>query len=241
MSIKNKQEEQKQRGIRRTLIKSLIGLVFMFGFAFALVPIYDVLCEVTGLNGRSQFLTNPVKQKNIDKVVVDYSRKIKLQFDASNNKHVPIEFEPNQRNTLINPGDIKTFTYRVKNTTGKDMVLQAIPSTSPNEVASYLRKIECFCFNQQPLAAGEEAELSVRLYIHSSLPKEINAMTLSYTLYDITEASDFQKISVEKNARENDIDYIAPEHDDDHEHSIPGQESKQEEHNDDDDHHGTGT
>ena len=178
MTNSNKQNA----GIRKTLIKSLIGLVLMFGFAFALVPIYEVLCEITGLNGRSQSLLNPTKQNNIDEVVVDYSRKIKLQFDATNNKHLPIEFGPTEQEVLLNPGSIQTFTYKVKNTTGKDMVVQAVPSTSPSEAASYLRKIECFCFYQQPLAAGEELEMPVRLYIHSSLPADVGAMTLSYTL-----------------------------------------------------------
>lgn len=221
---------KQQAGIRKTLLKSLIGLVLMFGFAFALVPIYEVFCEITGLNGRSQSLLNPTKQNKIDEIVADYSRKIKLQFDATNNKHVPVEFGPTQQDTLINPGVIKTFTYKVKNTTGKDMVVQAVPSTSPNEAASYLRKIECFCFYQQPLGAGEEVEMAVRLYIHSSLPEDVGAMTLSYTLYDITDSSDFQKISDEKNARDNDPDYVVPEHDDDHDHAIPGQKKDKHDH-----------
>ncbi len=219
MSAQNKKQ---QGGIRKTLIRSLAGLVFMFGFAFALVPLYDAFCEITGLNGKSSFLLNPETQNNIDEVVVDYSRKIKLQLDATNNKHLPVEFGPTKNNILINPGDIKTFTYKVKNTTGKDLVVQAVPSTSPNEVASYLRKIECFCFYQQPLKAGEEVDMTVRLYIHPSVPQDVGTMTLSYTLFDITDSSDFEKISEERDIRENDPDYVVPEHDDsDGHHDIP--------------------
>ena len=189
-------QEQQKKGIKKTLIRSGILLVSMFAFAFALVPLYEVFCEVTGLNGKSSNLVEEASQNSIDEIVVDTSREVRVQFVANNNKHMPWDFAPVVDEVYLNPGKIQTFIFKAKNRTGKDMVAQAVPSVSPNVAASYLRKIECFCFDTQALRAGESVDMPVRLYVHSALPKDITTLTLAYSLFDVTpdDGVDFEEL-----------------------------------------------
>ena len=191
---KTKLEQTRQQGVKRTLVKGGFAIVGMFLFAFALVPIYQILCDITGLNGNTSNLRE-VANLNIDQVEVDYSREIKMQFVANNHKHAAWEFEPMTLEVKLHPGSIQTFYYRLKNLSGRDMVVQAVPSVSPNAAASYLRKVECFCFTAQPLPAGEETSLFVNMYIHKALPDDVNTMTLAYTLFDISESADFELLT----------------------------------------------
>ena len=188
-------EINKEQQMRCTIIKMLVGLVVMFAFAFALVPLYQLICDITGLNGNTSNLKQVEEINNIDEVEIDTSRKVRLQFVAINNKHVPVKFDAVTTETTLHPGEIKTYHYKLKNLTNKNMVVQAVPSVSPNLASSYLRKIECFCFSAQPLAPNEEAELFVNLYIHKKLPQDIGTLTLAYSLFDITDTSDFEKLS----------------------------------------------
>lgn len=221
------QSTEQEQGIRKTMIKACIGLVLMFGFAFALVPLYQLICDVTGLNGNTSNLKRVAGEANdnIDKIVVDRNRQVTMQLVAIKSKHVPFDFETKTEEVKLNPGDIKTFYYRVKNLTNKNMVVQAVPSVSPNLASTYVRKLECFCFTAQPLSPGEEAQLFVNLYIHEKLPKDINELTLAYTLFDITDKQDFKKLSAAtskgRGAAAPNIDYstVKPHDDGDHEHT----------------------
>ena len=186
-------EDVSRLKIRKTTLRSLLLIGGMFAFAFALVPLYNVFCDITGLNGRSESLNQAAKQ--VDEIEVDLSRQVRLQFLATNHRGMPWEFRPNRADIVVHPGEIHTITYYAGNPTTHFMTAQAIPSVSPGQAASYLRKLECFCFNEQTLAAGGKMDMPVRFYVHKALPTDINTLTLSYTLFDITKEGDEEKES----------------------------------------------
>jgi cytochrome c oxidase assembly protein subunit 11 len=166
------------------LIKKLVFVVIgMFGFGFALVPLYDILCEVTGLNGK----TNTVAA-SAENISVNKDRVITVEFIATTNKGIPWDFGPVEKKIQVHPGEVKLVNYFAKNNSINDIVGQAVPSVAPSQAASYFNKIECFCFNHQPLGGGEETLMPLTFYIDEDLPRDINTLTLSYTLYDVTEA-----------------------------------------------------
>jgi len=168
-----------------TLVLKLIGIVVgMFGFGFALVPLYDVFCEITGINGKTE------NQAAVYQAVeVDTSRWVTIEFLARTNSGMPWEFEARTKKVRVNPGELNTVDFYVRNPAQRDIVGQAIPSVSPGTAALYINKTECFCFNNQPLAAGEEAVMPMQFYVDPQLPDDITFFTLQYTLYDVTEAA----------------------------------------------------
>jgi len=165
----------------RTVKKLLIAVVAMFGFGFALVPLYDVFCDITGLNGKTNTSSVAYAATSIDE-----SRVIKVQFITRNAQGVPWKFEPIINEINVHPGEVKVVKFYAKNLSSHDIVGQAVPSVSPGLGANYFNKIECFCFTQQPLMAGEDVEMALQFYVDLELPDEIKTLTLSYTLYDIT-------------------------------------------------------
>jgi cytochrome c oxidase assembly protein subunit 11 len=168
----------------RTVKKLLLVVVAMFGFGFALVPLYDVFCDITGLNGKTNDTAAIYEDGGIDK-----SRTVKVQFITRNAKGIPWKFEPVINEINVHPGEMKLVSFYAKNKAEHDIIGQAVPSVSPGLAANYFHKIECFCFTQQPLAAGKDVEMSLQFYVDVELPTDINTLTLSYTLYDITEKS----------------------------------------------------
>lgn len=169
------------KGAKKTLRKLIIAVPLMFAFGFALVPLYDVFCEVTGLNGKV------FQSESNDSLVIDDGRSIALQFISTNNENMPWTFKPSEQVMKINTGKYHTATFFVKNTTNKRMVAQAVPSVAPSNAAAHLKKLECFCFEQQELMPGEEATLPVRLLVSDELPENIKNVILSYTIFDITD------------------------------------------------------
>ena len=157
-------------------------VVAMFSFGFLLVPLYDVFCDITGLNGK----TSPQYQGVIPLSDAENNRTIKVQFVANRNANLPWKFSPEQEEIILVLGEQKQTSFHVVNTYDKSVVAQAIPSVSPAEAAAYLHKIECFCFQKQPLEPSEGKHFSLVFFIDSSLPEEINKLTLSYTLFDIS-------------------------------------------------------
>ncbi len=162
--------------------KLLLVVVGMFGFGFALVPLYDVFCDVTGLNGKTN-----AKAVAFNAMEVDESRTITVEFITRTNTGMPWEFTAQTQRIKVHPGELHQVAFYVRNPARRDMVAQAIPSVSPGLAALYLNKTECFCFNQQPLLAGQEAYMPMQFYIDSQLPQDIQYLTLQYTLYDVTE------------------------------------------------------
>ena len=168
------------------VIKKLVLVVFaMFGFGFALVPLYDVFCDITGLNGKTNDVGVAYENEGIDT-----SRTVKVQFITRMAKGIPWQFEPVINEISVHPGEVKFVNFYAKNKSKRDIVGQAVPSVSPGLAAGYFQKIECFCFTQQPLKAGEEVEMGLQFYVDIDLPIEIKTLTLSYTLYDISEKVD---------------------------------------------------
>ncbi len=162
----------------------LFTVVGMFIFAvFIMPPIYDVFCEITGLNGKTG------EQYKAISAEVDKNRKIKVQFLATNNESMPWRFEPMQSEIYVHPGEEVEIKYFAKNPTDKNMIAQAVPSVIPFKAAEYFHKTECFCFNNQPLKSGESAEMALRFIVDLDVAKSVNTITLSYTLFDITAAA----------------------------------------------------
>lgn len=167
--------------VRKTLVKSLFGVVGMFIFAvFIMPPLYDVFCEITGIGGKTG------DRYQVTDAGVDTSRTVKVQFIATNNGAMPWEFSPRVHEVTVHPGAPTEVAFYAKNRTARDMVAQAIPSLTPFNAAEYFHKTECFCFNQQPLEAGKEADMPLVFIVDKDLPKSVKTITLSYTLFDVT-------------------------------------------------------
>jgi cytochrome c oxidase assembly protein subunit 11 len=170
-----------QQRNRRTVRKLVIGSVLMFGFAFAMVPLYDVLCDITGLNGKT---SNTAASGEVQ---MDEERLVTVQFVTIASQGMPWDFRPEVRSVKVHPGEITQVNFQVKNPAAHTIVGQAIPSVSPGLAAPHLLKTQCFCFDNQTLAAGGEADMPMIFYLDPALPKHINTITLSYTMFDVTE------------------------------------------------------
>ena len=179
-------DTQESTASNSKLIKKLVLVVLaMFGFGFALVPLYDVFCDITGLNGKTNDVAVAYAADG-----VDTSRTIKVQFITRMAKGMPWKFEPVINEVSVHPGEMKFVNFYAKNESQRDIIGQAVPSVSPGEAAGYFQKIECFCFTQQPLKGGEEVKMGLQFYVDLDLPAEITTLTLSYTLYDISGKAD---------------------------------------------------
>ncbi|MGJ8618984.1 MAG: cytochrome c oxidase assembly protein [Methylophilaceae bacterium] len=160
-------------------IKLFIIAVAGLAFGFALAPLYDVVCDAIGLNGRGD-TTATDATKNI---VVDHSRKVTVIFTGSTMPGLDWSFEANEPKVVLSPGEIKLTSYKAINN-GTDAVIgSAVPSVSPEVASLYFKKIECFCFNQQTLQPGEVKDMPIRFFISPDLPKDIQTVTLSYSFY----------------------------------------------------------
>lgn len=158
----------------------------MFAFGYALVPIYNAICEMTGINilslserqvpGVSSNLTPANTQ-------VDRSRTITVEFDA--NSRGPWEFKPAVRSLQVHPGELATVMYEFQNVQNRRMAAQAIPSYAPRQAAPHFNKLECFCFTQYTLDAGEKKEWPVAFIIDPKLSKDVTTITLSYTFFEV--------------------------------------------------------
>lgn len=162
------------------LRKLLITCALMFAFSFALVPLYTVICKVTGVNG---------KTSNVAAVAatsIDSEHLVGVEFLAKTDQSVPWEFSPEVAKVALHPGEVKVVNFNVKNMSNETVIAQAVPSVSPGEAAQYFKKMECFCFTRQSLSAGEAKAMRLQFYLDPALPKNIPTVTLSYTLYRVT-------------------------------------------------------
>ncbi len=174
-------------GSKKTIRLLCFSVLGMFTFSFALVPLYDVFCEVTGLNGKIEL--EATTNQNLE---TEIGRDVSIQFVSHNNEQMPWIFRPSESQIKIQTGKYHTATFYVKNPTNKRMIAQAIPSVAPSNAASHLKKLECFCFEEQELAPGEEALLPVRLIFDDELPDSIKSVVLSYTIFDVTDYNDLE-------------------------------------------------
>lgn len=172
---------QEQEIHNKTTTKKLFTVVaLMLAFGFAMVPLYDVFCQITGLNGKSSGLAVYEEQE------ADMSREITVQFISVIKNDMPWDFAPVQHQIKVNPGKEYEVAFKVKNRAGKTVVGQAIPSFSPNLASQYFNKTECFCFNQQTLLAGAGEEMPMRFFIDKDIPEKYDVITLAYTLHNVT-------------------------------------------------------
>jgi|TARA_B110000503_G_scaffold5055_1_gene6764 cytochrome c oxidase assembly protein subunit 11 len=169
-----------QKGVRKTTLKLFIFAIAMFGFGYALVPLYDVFCDITGINGKTGRI---VENKNQAQEVAD--RWVKVQFDANINGNLPWRLKPNVKKMRVQPGKFYEATYTVVNLLDADVIGQAIPSVSPQIASLYFKKSECFCFVNQLLKAGETKEMVVRFEVDKELPEDVTSLTLSYTFFRV--------------------------------------------------------
>jgi cytochrome c oxidase assembly protein subunit 11 len=174
-----------QQSHGKTVAKLLAVVVGMFGFGFALVPLYDVFCDITGINGKTSDVAAVYEA-----VEIDTSRMITVEFITRTNTGMPWEFSAQTKRVEVHPGEMAEVAFYVRNPVSRDIIAQAIPSVSPGTAALYVNKTECFCFRHQPLKAGEEAIMPMTFYIDPQLPEDITFFTLQYTLYDITASAD---------------------------------------------------
>ena len=174
---------KKNLKLARTL---LLVAVAMFGFGYALVPIYDVLCEWKWIER-----DRPDDIKKVPDVAykVDMSREITIEFMTTLNESTPMEFRAEKKQLIVHPGEYHTVNFYAENKTDKVMLARAIASFSPAVTSSYFEKTECFCFSEQTFKAKEAKTMPMRFVINPELPEQYKTITLSYTFFDNTEKS----------------------------------------------------
>jgi len=163
---------------RRMLTRLSIVAVFMFGFGYALVPFYDRICVALGINSLE------ARAEPVANTQVDLTRMVTIEFDA-NSHGMPWSFRPMVRHLQVHPGQLVQVDYEVSNVRSAAVTGQAVVSYGPALAGRFVRKLECFCFSQQTLAAGETRRMPVSFVVDATLPAEINTLTLSYTFFEV--------------------------------------------------------
>ena len=161
-----------------TMRKLVVVAVAMFGFGFALVPFYQKICEVTGIN-------SVIRPDEVVNTQVDAARLVTVEFDSNLRSNLPWTFRPLQTSVSIHPGEMTTVMYEIRNTSNRAVTGQAIPSYGPQLAGRYFKKLECFCFTQQTLQPGEARQMPVQFVIEKGLPQDVNTITLSYTFFEV--------------------------------------------------------
>lgn len=160
--------------------KLLVVAALMFGFGYALVPVYKRICEITGVN----ILTpKDATAQVVDNTQVDKTRSVTVEFDA--NAQGPWRFRPTVGSMQVHPGEMAQVVYEVVNTQARSVQAQAIPSYAPQQAAQHFKKLECFCFQQQTLGPNEAKQMQVVFYLDPALPKDVKTITLSYTFFEV--------------------------------------------------------
>ena len=172
-------ESKRRQANRRTAKRLGVVVLAMFGFGFALVPLYNVFCEITGLNGK----TGVVEAKSLDGSY-DESRLVTVEFVGSVNSALPWEFAPVRYKMQVHPGKVYEAAFVARNMAAETKIGQAVPSVAPTTASRFFNKTECFCFTAQKFNPGEERQLPLRFVIDRGLPAEIRTVTLSYTFFE---------------------------------------------------------
>ena len=171
---------------RRTIAILTLAVVIMFGFSFALVPLYKVACKKIGLNTSVPISNFPDAPVSTMGAADKDARHLTVQFIAMTNRGLAWDFRPLTKIISVHPGAKTKVLFFAKNTTKQDMTVQAIPSMTPAESISHFHKLECFCFNRQSLKAGEAKQMALVFQVDKDLPKDVHTITLAYTLFDVT-------------------------------------------------------
>lgn len=180
---------------RHKKLVSILALIVlgMFGFAFALVPIYNSICKTLGINGKVFYEEG---MATIASVHPDKTREIVVEFVATHNSALPWLFYPRVKKIRIHPGQMAKLAFYAENQSNASMTVQAIPSITPGIAANYLKKTECFCFTQQTLNAHEGMDMPLLFHLDPNLPADVKTITLAYTLFDVTDRIPQEKKSL---------------------------------------------
>jgi len=174
----------RNRARNRLVFKLGLVTLAMFGFGYALVPLYDLLCDATGINGKVEVTASeydPSQQR------IDASREVRMRFISVRNEDTPVRIVAKQPSLVVHPGQVYQVDYSITNPTDKEMVIQAVPSVTPGQAADNLKKIQCFCFNNLTLQPREKLDTKVVFYLENELEKDVPSVILSYTVFDITQ------------------------------------------------------
>lgn len=168
---------EEQTEVRVLTGKLLLMAVAMFGFGFLLVPLYDVFCEITGLNGKTDASAQVVAE------APDFERLVTVEFTGIVNQGGPWEFRPEVTRMQVHPGKLYATTFYARNLADDKIAGQAVPSVSPGQAAAYFRKTECFCFTRQDFEGGESKNMPLRFVLDPDLPQHVETVTLAYTMF----------------------------------------------------------
>lgn len=163
---------------RQLLVKLSVVAACMFAFGYALVPFYEKICEALGVNNLAGEVAAPLNTQ------VDATRTVVIELDG-NTHEMPWRFRPLVNHVDVHPGQVMTVEYEVSNVRGEPITGQAVPSYGPRNAAQYFRKLDCFCFKQQTLAAGETRRMPVTFIVDPGLPKDVGTITVSYTFFEV--------------------------------------------------------
>lgn len=178
-----KQENGQLKKNRNATLRLVGAVLAMFAFGYALVPLYNLVCEITGYNGRNSATTTVADISNYQP---DVSRTVKIEFVTSVDINLPWKFWGPDENITLHPGEMTTVEFYATNKATEPRIGQAIPSVSPREGSKYFRKTECFCFNEQYFEAGETRVMPVTFLVDPALPADVDTITLSYTFFRST-------------------------------------------------------
>ncbi|GGC85682.1 cytochrome c oxidase assembly protein [Vreelandella lutescens] len=169
-----------QAGVKRTVIRTVAVLIGMFAFAFALVPLYDVFCRITGLNGKVDTTAKAIIHEEIDQ-----SRFITVQFITRGSAGLPWQMSVEARQMRVHPGQTAEVDFTFTNNSQRESWGRAVPSVSPSSATTHLRKVSCFCFQEQQLQGDERLTIPLIFQLARDLPEDIHTITLVYTLYPV--------------------------------------------------------
>jgi cytochrome c oxidase assembly protein subunit 11 len=190
-------DENGRKQANQRVVKRLgIAAVLMFGFGFALVPLYDVFCDITGINGK----TGRIELETALSQQVDEDRLVTVEFLATVHSDLPWEFRPMIRRIKVHPGEVTEVNYLASNQTENLVAGQAVPSLAPGLAAKYFNKTECFCFTRQTLGPGESREMPLRFVVDPELPDEVRTVSLSYTFFQAEPGESGNTVSMESAA-----------------------------------------
>jgi cytochrome c oxidase assembly protein subunit 11 len=184
----NEQTIETPRNHNRLIGRLLLAVAVSAAFGFALVPLYDTLCRVSGLNGKtfSRGGLAAGDEKPVDRV--DRTRLVTVEFTGTVMPGLPWEMRPLQTSVDLHPGEMQQVAFLVRNTTDRPITGQAVPSVTPGQAAQYFHKIECFCFTQQTLGPGEAREMPLMFIVKPELDADVRTITLSYAFFEVPAA-----------------------------------------------------
>ncbi len=177
-------DTNRSASVGRTVRRLLLAVGVMFGFGFALVPLYNALCEVAGINGKSVALTSGASS-TAPGGAGSTGREVTVEFVGNVNAELPWDFKPKVSRMKVRLGEMAETSYVAHNRAGYAVTGQAVPSVAPGQAAKHFQKIECFCFTEQKLAAGEQKNMKVLFRVDPTLADDVNTLTLSYTFFDL--------------------------------------------------------